>query len=153
MFMKMQKALRKNKKGFTLIELIVVIAILAILALIAVPRLSGFSEKARIKADIATFNEIDKAIAVAVAEGTLKATTAATKVVLDVSGGTVTWDETSSDAEGTGDLSTIMGALIQDTIKFQVSGNQSLTDVTWDIATDGTITPPVISSTTGVITP
>jgi len=43
--------LRKNKKGFTLIELIVVIAILAILALLAIPRLSGFSENAKQAAD------------------------------------------------------------------------------------------------------
>lgn len=37
----------KNKKGFTLIELIVVIAILAILAAIAIPRLAGFTEAAK----------------------------------------------------------------------------------------------------------
>lgn len=36
----------KNKKGFTLIELIVVIAILGILALIAIPRFTGFQESA-----------------------------------------------------------------------------------------------------------
>ena len=40
-----------NKKGFTLIELIVVIAILGILAAIAVPRFSGFTDKAKIAAD------------------------------------------------------------------------------------------------------
>ena len=41
----------KNKKGFTLIELIVVIAILGILALIAIPRFAGFTERARIGND------------------------------------------------------------------------------------------------------
>jgi type IV pilus assembly protein PilA len=41
---------RKNSRGFTLIELIVVIAILGILALIAIPRLSGFSDSANLRA-------------------------------------------------------------------------------------------------------
>lgn len=38
--------LRRNQKGFTLIELIVVIAILGILAMMIVPRLSGFKAQA-----------------------------------------------------------------------------------------------------------
>ncbi|NLC64653.1 MAG: prepilin-type N-terminal cleavage/methylation domain-containing protein, partial [Erysipelothrix sp.] len=40
------KLIRKNKKGFTLVELIVVIAILAILALILVPAITGYVSKA-----------------------------------------------------------------------------------------------------------
>ena len=37
----------KNRKGFTLIELIVVIAILGILAAVLIPQFSGFQDKAR----------------------------------------------------------------------------------------------------------
>lgn len=36
----------KNKKGFTLIELIVVIAVIAILAAVLIPRFAGFTEDA-----------------------------------------------------------------------------------------------------------
>lgn len=43
----------KNKKGFTLIEIIVVLVILAILAAAAVPSMLGFVEEARGKAYIA----------------------------------------------------------------------------------------------------
>lgn len=44
------KKLRKNNKGFTLVELIAVIAILGIIAAIAVPRFSASREKAAISA-------------------------------------------------------------------------------------------------------
>ncbi|MDW7667538.1 MAG: type II secretion system protein [Bacillota bacterium] len=50
MFKFVNKRLR-NRKGFTLIELIVVIAILGILALIAIPRFAGFTDRAKIQSD------------------------------------------------------------------------------------------------------
>ncbi|MEG1074286.1 MAG: prepilin-type N-terminal cleavage/methylation domain-containing protein [Ruthenibacterium sp.] len=52
----------KNKKGFTLIELIVVLAILAVIAAIAVPTAFGSIEKAQIAADTATVDSINSAI-------------------------------------------------------------------------------------------
>lgn len=45
------KALNKDERGFTLIELIVVIAILGVLAAIAVPNVTGVLSKSKIQAD------------------------------------------------------------------------------------------------------
>jgi len=42
----MRKGFKKNKKGFTLIELIIVIAILAILAAVAIPNFIGLQDQA-----------------------------------------------------------------------------------------------------------
>ncbi|SMB94961.1 N-terminal methylation site-containing protein [Desulfonispora thiosulfatigenes DSM 11270] len=51
----------KNKKGFTLVELIVVIAVLGIIAAIAVPNYLGIQKEARIKSDSSTAASIVKA--------------------------------------------------------------------------------------------
>lgn len=51
----------KNKKGFTLIELIVVLAVLAIIMTIAVPKFIGVQEKAKRDADINSISLIAKA--------------------------------------------------------------------------------------------
>lgn len=51
----------KNKRGFTLIELIVVLAVLAIILAIAVPRFVTIQDESRIKADVATAEQMIKA--------------------------------------------------------------------------------------------
>ncbi|MBB6216599.1 type IV pilus assembly protein PilA [Anaerosolibacter carboniphilus] len=68
MLSKLNKMLR-NKKGFTLIELIVVIAILGILAAIAVPKLGGFTKSARNRADEVTAHTIENGIKMHIANG------------------------------------------------------------------------------------
>ncbi len=54
----MYKLFRKNRKGFTLIELIVVIAILAILAAIAIPSFMGITDQADAKVALANARNI-----------------------------------------------------------------------------------------------
>lgn len=56
MFEKIRKM--KNKKGFTLVELIVVLVILAILAALLVPALTGYIDKANNEKVIATTRSI-----------------------------------------------------------------------------------------------
>ena len=63
-----QNKKRRNRKGFTLIELIVVIAILAILAAIAIPAFMGQLRNARIKSHIANVAVLRSAAQVALAE-------------------------------------------------------------------------------------
>ena len=54
----MIKEMRKNEKGFTLVELVVVIAILAVLALLIVPRIMGNVEDSKRSKDIANARTI-----------------------------------------------------------------------------------------------
>lgn len=82
----------KKKKGFTLIELIVVIAILGILALIAIPRLAGFSDKAKQADDKEYGNIMAHSLQTLVASGdaVLTSDTADTKLTIDATGAVTT---------------------------------------------------------------
>lgn len=53
--------MKKNEKGFTLVELIVVMAVLAVISAIAVPRFLGVQEDAKVEADYATAAMLGKA--------------------------------------------------------------------------------------------
>ncbi len=62
--------LKKNKKGYTLTELIVVVAILGILAAVATPMILNQVGKAKTSADLANEKAIENAYKIGVAQAT-----------------------------------------------------------------------------------
>ena len=67
--MKLLQKKLKNKKGFTLIEMLVVIAIIAILVAISIPMVSGALDKARKAADDANLQAAKSVALLAEMEG------------------------------------------------------------------------------------
>ena len=83
--------MRKNKKGFTLAELLIVVAIIAVLVAIATPIFTSQLEKSRESTDVANARDYYAEIAVALVDGSLNST----NNTLTVSGGktaTATYD-------------------------------------------------------------
>lgn len=86
--------IKKNNKGFTLVELIVVIAVLAIITVVVAPQYLNYVEKARIGTDENTLGEIAHVAEIAYVELESKTNTSTTatttdgavKVVIDENG-------------------------------------------------------------------
>ncbi len=124
----MYKALVKmrNKKGFTLMELLIVVAIIAILAAIAIPTFSSSLQKAKDAADEANARSLSAAVALnAMTETTFTQPPAAT----GTGPYTITYDGTDYDFTE------------EPTITFTAATSSA--DATWKIActnnTDGWI--------------
>ena len=114
--------MRKNKRGFTLIELVIVIAILGILALYAVPKYQGLIEEARSSEARAQLGTVRSAMGIyyaknhgvypATLDGTIFAEDAVPEVEVTLSSGAVDRHNTVTTA-GTQD-GTITAAEITD---------------------------------------
>ena len=111
--------MRKNKKGFTLIELVIVIAILGILALYAVPKYQGLIEEARSSEARAQLGSVRSAMAIyyaknhgkypATLDGTIFAEGAVPEVEITLLDGTVKRWDTDSVKVINGDGSVVVG--------------------------------------------
>ena len=116
----------RNKKGFTLIELIVVLAVLAIIMAIAVPRFVGVQEEAKVESDRATLANIVKISEFYLVKGEMV------------------------EGEYTGtDLTAVIGEDFPNGVEFQSKGNEEagLEAVTVNITETG-----VVSASIGDIT-
>ena len=81
MFINFKKV--QNRKGLTLIELIVVIAILSILAGIAVPKLTGFTDKAKKISDEQFSEVLKKTILIELLSGEIKIVNEITEIKIE----------------------------------------------------------------------
>lgn len=79
----LMKKIRKNNKGFTLVELIIVIAIIAVLSAVAAPQYIKYVERSRQGVDASTLEEIRHAVEV---EAAINPPTAATTVTVSNAG-------------------------------------------------------------------
>ncbi len=73
--------MKRNKKGFTIIELVVVIAVIAILAAVLIPTFSSIIKKANTSADIQAVQQINTLLAVHAADGSVTDVSSAIRVL------------------------------------------------------------------------
>lgn len=67
----MKKEVRKNNKGFSLVELIVVVAIMAVLMVVLAPAMLRYVEKTRKGKDDSAASEVREAVELALADNTI----------------------------------------------------------------------------------
>ena len=79
--------MKKNNKGFSLVELIIVIAIMAVLVGVLAPQFIKYVEQSRRSRDISTAQEIRESVLAAIADGRLtgSATQTSKKLGTDIS--------------------------------------------------------------------
>ena len=146
MISKIQKAL-KNKKGFTLVEVIVVLVIIAILAALLIPALTGYIDKANEEAAIAECRSAVMAAQTLLSEKYAASAAGATIVfaaTADANNPTILFSEVTTLAElneaniigvtvSTPDSSTLTGGgtvtgLVYDNGKYRVTYTKNKTD-------------------------
>ncbi len=97
--------MKKNNKGFSLVELIVVIAIMAVLMVVLAPAMLRYVEKTRVQKDDSAVSEVTHAVELALAQE---------DIYTEAGGNTVTLTVNDSSNSGTIAATTSNPKLLQD---------------------------------------
>jgi type IV pilus assembly protein PilA len=114
----MKKEVKKNNKGFSLVELIVVIAIMAVLMAVLAPALLRYVEKSRVQKDESNVAEIKNAVEIALSDDQIYEAvngTATIKVIYTGSSGAIKIENDTAAGDIQKELDT--------TLKASVSGD------------------------------
>ena len=125
--------MKKNNKGFSLVELIIVIAIIAVLAAVLAPQYIKYVERSRVGVDQNTINEVIHNTEICVADPKVYPDIASSTTVTVKNGAAVT----SNDA----DLETALQGVFSGNIAFQsktYTGKKYT--ITMTVGSDGSIT-------------
>ena len=141
----MLQNIKKDNKGFTLVELIVVIAILGVLMAVLVPQYIQYVEKSRQTADANSLNEMFHAVET---QAALSEATIPDIVTLTVSpSGTVTLDNATTDKSFEKDVATVINSSFalrskaaKKATKFIITFDATTKHATWDAHTSELIT-------------
>jgi type IV pilus assembly protein PilA len=109
--MKFWNKMKKNSKGFTLVEIIVVLVILAVLAAFTIPTMLGFVNEARGKALIAEAREVYVAAQATATEYTANGGTVSDAVLSSTAVGAV---DANGKSNATGASATMLNYLSED---------------------------------------
>ena len=146
----MKKSLKKNNKGFTLVELIVVVLIMAILSVALAPQVMKWVNNSRKSADVSMYDSVVSAVQLALSEEDVY-----TKVTgMTPAKATIAINDTASvvltdvPTELSDELKKILGDNWQSTTKAKTKGKT----YTITVHKKGTITKGAITTTGGVDT-